>query len=98
MDTTIAMDVRPISTPHLDLDHLPLVDKDFKIKDTSVQESVLKVHCRSKDRYLNHVDEIGLWESNFPNYQFPKVHIFQEIVHYYHPKYIPSQRSVISPN
>ena len=66
MAAPIAMDVRPISTPHLDLDHLPLADRDFQIKETSVHESLLKVHYQSRDRYLNQADEIGLWESNFP--------------------------------
>jgi len=71
MAAPIAMDVRPIYTPHLDLDHLPLVDKDFQIKDTSVHESPLKLYCRYRDQYMNHVDKIGFWESNFPKYQFP---------------------------
>lgn len=47
---------------------------------------------------MNHADEIILWESNFPKYQFPEVHIFPKIVHYYHANYIPSQREVMSPN
>jgi len=68
MATLIAIDVRPITTPHFDLDHLPLADKDFQIKDTIVIELFLKVHCKSRDKFLNHADEIGLWESNFPKY------------------------------
>ena len=79
MAAPISMDVRPITTPHLDLDHLPLADKDFQIKDTSTQESPLKVHCQSRDKFLNHADEIGLWESNLPKYQFPQVHIFLKL-------------------
>lgn len=31
MADLIDMDVRPITTPHLDLDHLPLADKDSQI-------------------------------------------------------------------
>jgi len=73
MATLVAMDVRPISTPHLDLDHLPLADRDFQIKDTSVIELLLKIHCQSRDNFLNHADKIGLWESNFPKYQFLQV-------------------------
>lgn len=60
MVVPIAMDIRPITTSHLDLDHLPLSEKDFQIKDTTALEPLLKVHCQSRDRYLNHVDEIGL--------------------------------------
>jgi len=68
MVAPIAMDVRPITTPHLDLDHLPLADRDFQIKDTTIIELLLKVHCQSRDKLLNHANEIGLWESNFPMY------------------------------
>ena len=81
MATPITMDVKPVITPHLDLDHLPLADKDFQIKDTSSYTLLLKIHCLSKDRYLNHTNDIGLWDSNFPKYQFSQVHIFPEIVH-----------------
>lgn len=98
MAAPIAMDVRPVTTPYLDLEHLPLADKDFQIKDTSIQESPVKLYYQSRDRYLNHADEIGLWDSNLPKYQFPQVHIFPEIVHYCHANYIPSQRAMMSPN
>ena len=98
MATPIAMDVRPITTPHLDLDHLPLVDKDFQIKGTFVHESPIKLYCQYRDQYLNHTNKIGLWESNFPKYQFPEVHIFPDIVNYCHVNYIPSQRVVMSPD
>lgn len=79
MATLIAMDVRHITTPHFDLYHLPLADKYFQINYTSTQESPLKVNCQCRDRFLNHADEIGPWESNFPKYQCPLVHIFPEI-------------------
>lgn len=98
MAVPIAMDVRPISTPPLDLDRLPLADKDFQIKDTTTIETLLKVHCQSRDKYLNHANEIGLWKSNLPKYKFPQVHVFPEIVHYYHANYISNQRAIMSPN
>lgn len=60
MDSPIALDVKPMITPHLDLDHLPLEDKVFQIKDTSPYEVLLKIHCLSKDIYLNHLYDIGL--------------------------------------
>lgn len=37
------MDIKPINTPHLDLEHLPLTDKKFQIKDTTVRESPIKL-------------------------------------------------------
>ena len=90
----VALNILPISTPHRDLDHLPLADKYFQIKDTFVQESPLKLLCRYKDQYLNHADYIRHWELGLPKYQFPKVHIFPEILHYCHMNYDPSQRAV----
>jgi len=33
METLVALSVAPITTPHCDLDYLPLADKDFQIKD-----------------------------------------------------------------
>ena len=98
MAALVALNVLPISTPHRDLDYLPLADKDVQIKDTSIQESPLKLYCRYKYQHLNHADKIGLWESIFPMYQFPRVHIFPEIVHYCHMNYSLSQRAVMTPN
>lgn len=98
MATPIALNVLPISAPHRDLDHLPLVDKYFQIKDTSIQESPLKLYYRYKEHYLNHADKIGLWESGLPKYKFPRVHIFPKIIHYFHMNYHPSQRAVMTPD
>lgn len=89
------MDVWRITTPHLDLDHLPLADKDFQIKDTATLEPLLNVNCQSMDKFLNHDDEIGLWEPNFPKYQFPRVHIFPEIVHMCYACYVPSHKTIM---
>lgn len=97
MASLVALDVRPTTTPHLDLYHLPLADQDFQIKDKSTQNLLLEIHCSSRDRFLNHADDIGLWESDFPKQQFPEVHIFPEIVHQGHAYYIPSQRAIMSP-
>lgn len=54
------MDVKLVITLHLDLDHLPLADKDSQIKDTSAYQLLLKIHCLRKDTYVNHSDDIGL--------------------------------------
>ena len=62
---------KPIQTPHLDVDHLPLADRDFQIKDTVSPSHLLKLHYWSKDKFLNPNDDIQLWESNLPRYLFP---------------------------
>jgi len=62
---------KSLQTPHLDIDHLPLADRDFEIKDTSTSSHLLKLHCWSEDKFLNKNDDIHLWESNLPKYLFP---------------------------
>ena len=44
---------KPLQTPQLDIDHLPLVDKDFQIKDTTTSSHLLKLHYWSKHKFLN---------------------------------------------
>ena len=98
MEAPVALNITPITTPHRDLDHLPLADKDFQIKDLTFDETPLKLYCRCRDNYLNNVDKIGLWESNIPKYQFPTVHIFPYIFHQCHANYNPILTAVMSPN
>lgn len=93
-----SLNVRPISSLHLDIDHLALVDKCFQIKDTTTLGHLLRIHCWSKDRFLNHAYDINLWESNSPKYKFPEVHPYPDIVNFCHACYIPSQRAILAPN
>lgn len=97
MASHTSLDVTPISTPHLDIGHLALADMDFQIKDIASATYLLKLHCWSKDRFLNHTDDICLWKSNLPKYLFPKVHPFNDIIHFCHACYIPSQRAIVAP-
>lgn len=81
METPVALNVAQVNAPHRDLDYLPLADRDFQMKDLTFDDSPLRLHCKYQDLYLNNVDNIGLWESNLPKYQFPSVHILPDIVH-----------------
>lgn len=98
MEALISLNVVPITTPHKDLDHVPLADKDFQIKDLTFKESPLKLHCRHRDNCLNHADKIGLWESNLSKYQFPSLHVFPKIVHYCQANYYPIMRAAMFPD
>ena len=80
----MALNVAPLNAPHRELEYLPLVDKDFQIKDLLFSENPLRIYCRCRDNYLKGLDIIGLWESNLPRYLLPSVHIFPEIIHYCH--------------
>jgi len=96
MASQTSLVVIPLQTPHLDIDHLPLVDREFQIKDTASPAHLLKLHCWSKDNLLNRNDETHLWESNFPQYLFPQVHLFPGIIHFYQACYVPSQRAIVT--
>ena len=90
MAAPTSLDIRTMTIPHLDIDHLALVDRGFQIKDTVTQENLLRIHCWAKDRILNKEDYIHLWDSNIPNYTFPEAHPFPNIIRFYHACYIPS--------
>lgn len=96
MEAPVALNVAPITTPHRDSDYLPLADKYFQIKDLNFDDSPLKFYCKYQDNYLNHSNNIGLWESNVPKYQFPYVHIFLDMVHQCHANYNLNLRVVMS--
>lgn len=98
MATQNSLDVRPVSTFHLDIDHLALPDRGLQIKDTTTPTHLLKLHCWSRDKFINHANDTQLWESNLPKYLFPKVHPFPDIVHFSHACYIPSQIATVAPN
>jgi hypothetical protein len=56
----------PILPPPVDLDHIPLMDKDYKITELRCEFDFFKFHSWIKDIFLDQSDEIGLWESNLP--------------------------------
>jgi len=53
MASQTSLDVRPLKTPHFDIDHLALAERDFQIKDIASPSYLLKLHCWSKDKFLN---------------------------------------------
>ena len=98
MEVPVALNVAPLNAPHQDLDHFPLADMDFQIKDLLLNENPLRIFWRCRDNYLNGSDIFGLWESNIPMYLLPSVHIFPELIHYCHANYDPNQRAILSPS
>ena len=81
METPIALNVTPLNAPHKDLDYLPLVDKDFQIKDLSTDKNHFKFFFQSTHNYLNGSDILRLWESNLPMYFLPSAHVFPDIIY-----------------
>jgi hypothetical protein len=86
----------PFLPPPVDLDKIPLVDKDRLIADTKCDVDFSDLHPWLREVFLDQSDEIGLWESNFPLYLFPQIHHFPEFALKCQAHYIPEQRAVIS--
>jgi hypothetical protein len=86
----------PFLPPPVDLDRIPLVDKDRLIIDTKCDFDFADLQSWLKEVFLDQSDEIGLWESNLPLYLFPQIHPFLEFSLKFQAHYIPEQRAVVS--
>lgn len=63
--------VNPLTPPSIDLDHIPLADKDYSICETQCDCDFLELYCLLEDKHSDRTDEIGLWKSNPPHHIFP---------------------------
>ena len=67
----LEVEENPFLPPPVDLDRIPLVEKDHLIIDIRCEFNFANLHSWLKDVFLDQSDEIGLWESNLPLYLFP---------------------------
>jgi hypothetical protein len=86
----------PILPPPVDLDHILLADKDYKIVEPRCEIDFFELHSWLKDTFMDQRDEIGLWESNLPMYVFPQTHHFPEFTLKCQAHYSPSQKAIFS--
>jgi hypothetical protein len=86
----------PFVPPPVDLDKIPLVDKDRLIADTECSFDFSDLQSWLREVFLDQSDEVGLLESNLPLYMFPQVHHFPEFALKCRAHYIPEQRAIIS--
>jgi hypothetical protein len=86
----------PFLPPPVDLDKIPLVDKDRLIVDTICDFDFLDLHSWIWEVFLDQSDEIRLWESNLPLYLFPQIHHFPEFTLKCQAHYVPEQKAIIS--
>jgi hypothetical protein len=86
----------PFLPPPVDLDKIPLVDKDRLITDTICDFDFSDLQSWLREVFLDQSDEIGLWESNLPLYLFPQIHHFPEFTLKCQAHYIPDQRAIVS--
>jgi hypothetical protein len=61
----------PFLPPLVNLDKIPLVDKDRLITDTQCDFNFSDLQSCLREVFLDQSDEIGLWESKLPLYLFP---------------------------
>jgi hypothetical protein len=86
----------PFVPPPVDLDKIPLVDKDRLIADTACSFDFSDLQSWLREVFLDQSDEIGLWESNLPLYLFPQVHHFPEFALKCQAHYVPEQKAIVS--
>jgi hypothetical protein len=86
-----------ILPPPVDLDHIPLADKDHNITELNYEFDFFELHFSLKDIFLDQSDKIGLWDSNFPLYMFPQNFHFPKFTLKFQAHYQPNQRAISSP-
>ena len=86
----------PMVYPQVDLDHIPLVDRDYKIHETKSDFDLFDVYCWLKDKILDEADDIIIWETKIPHYIFPKTHSFPELIRKCQSDYDINQRDIMN--
>jgi len=90
----------PVNTlipPSVDLDHIPLADRDYRINQAQCDCDFLELYCWLEDKHADKIDEIGLWESNIPHYIFPLTFQAPEFTRRCQACYVLAQRAIIAP-
>jgi hypothetical protein len=62
--------------PPVNLDRIPLAEKDQLITDTKCDFDFADLQSWLKEVFLDQSDKIRLWEPNLPLYIFPQIHPF----------------------
>jgi hypothetical protein len=86
----------PFLPPPVDLDRIPLADKDYLISETRSEFDFAELQSWFRDTFIDQSDEIGLWQSNLPLYLFPQVYHFPEFTLKCQAHYLPDQRAIVS--
>ena len=60
MEPPVALNLAPLKAPHMDLEWLPLADRDFQIKDMMGLKSHLKTVCQFRNNHRNNTDILGI--------------------------------------
>jgi hypothetical protein len=82
--------------PSVDLDQIPLADKDYLILETKSEFDFAEIQSWFRDTFIDQSDEIGLWQSNIPLYLFSQVYHFPEFALKCKAHYLPDQKAIVS--
>src|SRR5579859_6583526 len=99
METPIALNIKPLNTPHQELEWKPLGDMDYQMLDWFPMGSKYNIQMLNelKAQHLSGADILGIWDSNLPIYNLPEVNPMPELIYRCQECYDPGQRAVISP-
>jgi hypothetical protein len=86
----------PFLPPPVDLDWIPLADKDYLISENRFDFDFVEIHSWFKETFIDQSDEIGLWQSSFPLYLFPQVYHFPEFALQFQAHYLPDHIAIVS--
>jgi hypothetical protein len=86
----------PFLPPPINLDQIPLADKDYLISETKCGFDLAELQSWFRDTFIDHSDEIRLWESNFTLYLFPQINHFPEFALKCQAHYLPTQTAIVS--
>jgi hypothetical protein len=86
----------PFLPPPVDLDRIPLADKDYLISETMSEFDFSELHSWFRGTFIDQSDEIGLWQSNSPLYLFPQIYHFPKFTLKCQAHYHPNQRAIVS--
>ena len=89
--------LNPLIHPPLDLDHIPLADRDYKIFEMQCEFKLFELYYVIEDKFVDKTDEIGLWEFNLPHYIYPQTFHSPEATRKCQAWYVPNQREIIAP-
>ena len=98
METPVALNIAPLNAPHMDIEWLPLADRDFQIRDMMGLTTHLKAVGQFKHNHRNNTDVLGIWKSSMPRYYLPEVNVLPDFIHLCHAHYEPTLRAILRPD
>ena len=98
MTSNTAIVVNPLQPLVIDLEHIPLVDTDYKLADPIVEFNLLDIHNWCYEKSLDNEEEVHIWESHLPKYVVPLTYPCEEVIRLCQRHYVPEKRAIVNAN